>query len=75
MKFSLPKTLIVLAAFALLAGGAVPLLAQQAVEKEPNNTAAQANPLALNGRIEGFAGELEDQDWYSLTVPRRGWTS
>ena len=72
MRFTLLKTPIVLALVALLAGGALPLLAQQAVEKEPNNTAAQANPLALNGRIEGFANELEDEDWYSLTVPAPG---
>jgi len=72
MKFSLPKTLIVLAAFALLTGGAVPLLAQQAVEKEPNNAPAQANVLPLNGEVKGFVNEEADEDWFLLTIPAPG---
>jgi hypothetical protein len=72
MKMTWPKTIIVLFALTLAATGATALFAQQAVEKEPNNSADQANPLALNGRIEGFGGEGDDQDWYSLTIPAPG---
>jgi Mg-chelatase subunit ChlD len=46
--------------------------AQQAVEKEPNNSPAQANVLALNGEVKGFANEDEDDDWYALTIPGPG---
>jgi hypothetical protein len=46
--------------------------AQQATEKEPNNEAAQANPLPLNGQVSGFANEEGDEDWYSLTIPAPG---
>ena len=72
MRISLLKALLAIFAISLLAGGAMPALAQQAVEKEPNNTAAAANPLALNGPIEGFANEGGDEDWYLLTVPAPG---
>ena len=72
MKFSLPKTLIVLTAFALVAGGASYLPAQQAVEKEPNNAPAQANVLPLNGEVKGFANEEADEDWFLLTIPAPG---
>jgi hypothetical protein len=46
--------------------------AQQAIEKEPNNEAAQANPLPLNSQIAGFANEENDEDWYLVTIPAPG---
>ena len=50
----------------------IPLGAQQAAEKEPNNEASQANPLPLNGEIRGYANEREDEDWYLLNIPAPG---
>ena len=50
----------------------IPAQAQQATEKEPNNEAAQANPIPLNGVVNGFADEEEDEDWYLLTIPAPG---
>ena len=50
----------------------VPLGAQQAEENEPNNEIAQANPLPLNGAIQGYANEREDVDWYQLVIPAPG---
>ena len=50
----------------------IPLGAQQAAEKEPNNEASQANPLPLNGEIKGYANENEDEDWYQLSIPAPG---
>jgi hypothetical protein len=53
-----PAAILAFSTLALGASVCSPAFGQQAVEKEPNNSAAQANPLALDGRIEGFAGEL-----------------
>ena len=50
----------------------LPLGAQQAAEKEPNNEVSQANALPLNGTVEGFANEEGDEDWYLLTIPAPG---
>jgi hypothetical protein len=50
----------------------MPVGAQQATEKEPNNQTSQANPLPLNGQVSGFANEENDEDWYSLTIPAPG---
>jgi hypothetical protein len=50
----------------------MPVRAQQATEKEPNNETSQANPLPLNGQVSGFANEENDEDWYSLTIPAPG---
>ena len=47
-------------------------LAQETVEKEPNNTPAQAGVVSLDGVVKGFANEDEDDDWYVLTVPAPG---
>ena len=49
-----------------------PALAQEAVEKEPNNAPAQAMAIALGSTISGFANEDEDDDWYALTIPAPG---
>jgi hypothetical protein len=46
--------------------------AQQASEKEPNNEISQANPLALNQEIRGYAATEDDEDWYLLTIPEPG---
>ncbi len=48
------------------------VFAQEPVEKEPNNAPAQANVLSLNGVVNGFANEDEDDDWYVLTIPAPG---
>jgi Mg-chelatase subunit ChlD len=72
MRISLQKAFIVISAITMLSGGSFPLLAQQAVEKEPNNSAEQANPIALNGKIEGFSNDSDDVDWYLLTIPAPG---
>ena len=72
MKTTLPKIFIVLGIIALVAGAASYLAAQQAVEKEPNDEAGQANPIALNGEVKGFAGEDRDEDWFALTIPEPG---
>ena len=66
------KTLVVLAAFALATAGTFSLSAQETVEKEPNNERAQANVLALNGEVKGFANEDADEDWFALTIPAPG---
>ncbi len=50
----------------------VPLGAQQATEKEPNNEPAQANPIELNKAVTGFPGEDDDLDWFALTIPAPG---
>lgn len=48
------------------------LAAQQAAEKEPNNEASQANPIALNQELRGFTVEARDEDWFALTVAEPG---
>jgi hypothetical protein len=73
MRIALPKTLfVVLGVIVVVAAVASYLPAQQAVEKEPNNEAGQANPIALDKEIKGFAGEDEDEDWFALTIPEPG---
>ncbi len=56
----------------LLAIAFIPLQAQQAAEKEPNNEASQANPISLNKEIQGYADVEQDEDWYLLTIPEPG---
>jgi hypothetical protein len=74
MKTDLSKTRAVpgFLALMLLLFLFMPLGAQQAAEKEPNNEASQANPLPLNGEIRGYANEREDEDWYLLNIPAPG---
>jgi hypothetical protein len=50
----------------------IPLPAQQASEKEPNNEISQANPISLNKDIQGYADPEDDEDWYLLTIPEPG---
>ena len=50
----------------------IPLGAQQAAEKEPNNEASLANPIAINQEVRGLAGEARDEDWFALTIPEPG---
>jgi hypothetical protein len=59
-------------ALVLLLVFSLPLRAQQATEKEPNNEAAQANSLPLNEEIKGYANDTEDPDWYQLIIPAPG---
>jgi hypothetical protein len=66
------KTLVVLSAFALVAAGTLSLFAQETVEKEPNNERAQANVLALDDAVKGFANDDGDEDWFALTIPAPG---
>jgi len=66
------KTLVVLSAFALATAGTFSLFAQETVEKEPNNTPAQAGVVPLDGAVKGFANDDEDDDWYVLTIPAPG---
>jgi len=47
-------------------------LAQEVVEKEPNNAPAQALAVSLGSEVKGFANEDEDDDWYALTIPAPG---
>jgi len=73
MKIAPPKTLfVILGVIFVVAAVASNLPAQQAVEKEPNNERAQANVLALNGAVKGFANDDEDEDWFALTIPAPG---
>jgi hypothetical protein len=66
------RVILSISALILLVLYSVPLAAQQAAEKEPNNDASQANPLPLNGEIKGYANEREDEDWYQLIIPAPG---
>ena len=61
-----------LSALATLLITFIPAQAQQATEKEPNNEAAQANPIELNQEVTGFFGEEDDEDWFVLTIPAPG---
>jgi len=73
MRIDPSRILRVLALAALFTGGAAALAAQEAVEKEPNNTPAQATPISLDSVVKGFADEdEEDDDWYALTIPAPG---
>jgi len=73
MRIDPSRILRVLALAALFTGGAAALAAQEAVEKEPNNTPAQATPISLDSVVKGFANEdEEDDDWYALTIPAPG---
>ncbi|NTV80582.1 MAG: hypothetical protein HGA24_04075 [Candidatus Aminicenantes bacterium] len=72
MRISLRKITCASAIVAVLAAGAASLAAQEAVEKEPNNTPAQAMAIALGSTVSGFANEDEDDDWFALTIPAPG---
>jgi hypothetical protein len=73
MRIDPSKILRVLALAAFFTGGAAVLAAQEIVEKEPNNTPAQATPISLDSVVKGFANEdEEDDDWYALTIPAPG---
>ncbi len=61
-----------LSALATLLITFIPAQARQATEKEPNNEAAQANPIVLNQEVTGFFGEEDDEDWFVLTIPTPG---
>jgi serine/threonine-protein kinase len=41
-------------------------------EVEPNDWPASATPLAAPGRVRGYLGRADDQDWFALTVDRPG---
>jgi hypothetical protein len=66
------QVFFVISALTMFMLGSVPIRAQQAAEKEPNNEPAQANPLPLNSPITGFANEEGDEDWYLVTIPAPG---
>jgi hypothetical protein len=66
------RLFLLISALAILVIASVPVRAQQASEKEPNNEPAQANPLPLNSEITGFANEEDDVDWYLVTIPAPG---
>jgi hypothetical protein len=56
------------------AGGAYTLTAlfnevQPGFESEPNDRAADANPVALGQAIQGFIGHVADEDWYRFELP------
>ena len=73
MRIDPSRILRVLALAALFAGGAAVLAAQEAVEKEPNNTPGQALAIPLDSIVKGFANkDEEDDDWYALTIPAPG---
>jgi hypothetical protein len=66
------RIILVFSVFILSALVFIPIQAQQAAEKEPNNEKSQANPLTLNQEIQGYAGTEGDEDWYLLTIPEPG---
>jgi Mg-chelatase subunit ChlD len=72
MRQSGPKAIIIALLFLMAGTGAMPLIAQETAEKEPNNTPAQATALALGTTVAGFANEDEDDDWYALAIPAPG---
>jgi hypothetical protein len=74
MRQHLPKKDVILGFFAwlLLVLLFIPLGAQQAAEKEPNDEISQANPISLNKEIQGYVNVEQDVDWYLLTVPEPG---
>jgi eukaryotic-like serine/threonine-protein kinase len=41
-------------------------------EVEPNDWPAASTPLAAPGRVRGYLGRADDQDWFALTVDRAG---
>jgi serine/threonine-protein kinase len=41
-------------------------------EVEPNDWPAAATQLAAPGRVRGYLGRADDQDWFALTVNRAG---
>lgn len=72
MRSTPKKVMSAAAVAALIAAGAIMLPAQEVVEKEPNNTPAQATAMTLGSTVTGFADEAEDDDWYALTIPAPG---
>jgi len=73
MRHHWPKAIAAIIGFMLFSAGAPAVLAQDIVEKEPNNTPAQAMTIALGSTVSGFANEdEEDDDWYALTIPAPG---
>ena len=56
------------------AGGAYTLevryhVAEDGVEREPNDRAVDASPLQLGQAVAGFLGHAGDEDWYRLELP------
>jgi len=41
-------------------------------EVEPNDWPAASTPLAVPGRVRGYLGRADDQDWFALTVSEAG---
>ena len=41
-------------------------------EVEPNDWPAAATPLPAPGRVRGYLGRADDQDWFALTVDHAG---
>ncbi len=41
-------------------------------EVEPNDWPASSTPLAAPGRVRGYLGRADDQDWFALTVNQAG---
>ena len=41
-------------------------------EVEPNDWPAASTPLAAGGRVRGYLGRADDQDWFALTANRPG---
>ena len=69
---SMKRAMTVFFAMVLFSLLFMPLGAQQAEEKEPNNELSQANSLPLNAEIKGYVNDREDHDWYQLVIPAPG---
>jgi serine/threonine-protein kinase len=41
-------------------------------ESEPNDWPAAATPVAAPGRVRGYLGRADDQDWYAISVAEPG---
>jgi serine/threonine-protein kinase len=41
-------------------------------ESEPNDWPAAATPLAAPGRVRGYLGRADDQDWFAISVTEPG---
>jgi hypothetical protein len=44
-------------------------VAEEGVEREPNDRAVDASPLQLGQAVAGFLGHAGDEDWYRLELP------
>ncbi len=67
MLKSLPKFLLAVCTFFVFQN-----LCGQTQETEPNNTAATANTLALNGSGKGIINPAGDVDWYKIKTTSDG---